>query len=495
MVAAHHSQMVTPTDNHNTTPSMQSLSLYPSQSHPPKNRSRRKELRFRKRAQKVKSTPLVNIINVTQKRTINTCLRTFGFIANPSKPLWNNVINAIETYDQKLLRSQPTNLAFHNLCSTKQPPPNMQQLLGLGLKFCIETPTPKPNLQKTVKNLVRSVRTQAYLTENNKTTNSTYIPQLYVKNPNWTPPLASGTIEHKLFEFAALLDEKIKNHSTKKRYNTTFQQYKSLRQLKNNPDFIILNTDKNLGPAIMNRHDYITRVLKEHLLTNAYQPLLKNHALIKMKQNKQNVRALLNENKGALSTAEVKYFRRSFKSHHQVPMFYAMPKVHKTPYTTRPIVSCIGSFNAILSTWLDFRMKQLIPFVPLYLPNSEALLAALETLPNLPQNAKIFTADAVSMYTNIDTQTGINAFEKWFSCYSHELPPDFPCQLFLQVLEFVMNQNIFQFDDTFWLQTQGTAMGTPAACMYATISYGFHERTDVLPKFANNNLVLYTSIH
>ena len=172
-------------------------------------------------------------------------------------------------------------------------------------------------------------------------------------------------------------------------------------------------------------------------------------------------------------------------------MFYAMPKVHKTPYTTRPVVSCVNSFNAILSTWLDFRMKQLIPFVPSYLPNSDALLAALKALPNLPENAKIFTADAISMYTNIDSHTGINAFEQWFSLYSHEIPADFPCQLFLQVLTFVMNQNIFQFDDTFWLQTQGTAMGTPAACMYATIAYGFHERTKILPKFANNNLVLY----
>jgi hypothetical protein len=42
------------------------------------------------------------------------------------------------------------------------------------------------------------------------------------------------------------------------------------------------------------------------------------------------------------------------------------------------------------------------------------------------------------------------------------------------------------FGDTFWLQTSGTAMGTPVACSYATISYGNHENTQILPNFKSN---------
>ena len=131
-------------------------------------------------------------------------------------------------------------------------------------------------------------------------------------------------------------------------------------------------------------------------------------------------------------------------------------------------------------------MKEIIPYIPTYLPNSDTLLADLKNITNLLPHAKIFIADAVSMYTNIDTDTGIDAFGKWLHIYSHELPPDFPCQLFLQILNFVMWNNIFQFDNTYWLQTKGTAMGTPAACMYATISFGLHECLNILPKFATN---------
>ena len=53
-----------------------------------------------------------------------------------------------------------------------------------------------------------------------------------------------------------------------------------------------------------------------------------------------------------------------------------------------------------------------------------------------------------------------------------------------------MNENIFQLDDTYWLQLDGTAMGTLAACMYVTISYGIHQIENILDRF-KNIIVLY----
>jgi hypothetical protein len=101
----------------------------------------------------------------------------------------------------------------------------------------------------------------------------------------------------------------------------------------------------------------------------------------------------------------------------------------------------------------------------------------------IPENARIFTADAKSMYTNIDTTTGINTFKEFLSANADKLPKKLPASLFLHILEIVMRNNIFSFGDTYWLQLTGTAMGTPAACNYATIMFGHYENNILLPAF------------
>jgi hypothetical protein len=104
----------------------------------------------------------------------------------------------------------------------------------------------------------------------------------------------------------------------------------------------------------------------------------------------------------------------------------------------------------------------------------------------IPSSAKIFTADASSMYTNIELPTGIQAMETLFQIYANEIPSNFPTELFLASLKLIMSNNIFSFGDTHWLQISGTAMGTPAVLLYATITYGSHENTKILPNFQNH---------
>jgi hypothetical protein len=127
-------------------------------------------------------------------------------------------------------------------------------------------------------------------------------------------------------------------------------------------------------------------------------------------------------------------------------------------------------------------MKDLLPYVNSYTKNSFSILENLKDI-MLPTGALLFTADATSMYTNITTPIGIQNVKQLMDIH---LPSNYPKELVLNILESIMNNNIFLFGDTFWLQTSGTAMGTPVACSYATISYGNHENTQMLPNFKSN---------
>jgi len=67
------------------------------------------------------------------------------------------------------------------------------------------------------------------------------------------------------------------------------------------------------------------------------------------------------------------------------------------------------------------------------------------------------------MYTNIDTAAVLEILQ--LLAKEHVI----------EALKLIMTQNIFQFSDTWWHQKQGTAMGTPPACMWATLYFSPHE--------------------
>ena len=82
------------------------------------------------------------------------------------------------------------------------------------------------------------------------------------------------------FYGSILAEHKFLYNNTHKSSKLTLTQKSHLNLLRSNEDFIILNSDKNLGPAIMERETYIKSVLEEHLLDeNTYENLMEQKAL------------------------------------------------------------------------------------------------------------------------------------------------------------------------------------------------------------------------
>jgi len=299
------------------------------------------------------------------------------------------------------------------------------------------------------------------------------------------------TIEDKITEFEKEL--KTAHSALSMKYNKfnlrnlSQPQLKILNELRNNDNILIRATKKNLGPAILNKSTYIQQVFNEHLLTKDYQHLSEEAAKLLINNTKEALKAIINNNLQILPQPERTFFQRSFHLHHRIPIFYGLPKVHKEPFQLRPVVSSIGSFLSIFSTWLDYKMKSLLPFVKTHLKNSTTVIQETKRL-TLPKEAKLFSADATSMYTNIGTDISIASIEASIQDNIQNIPHDFPTELFLKILELVMKNNVFTFGGSYWLQLLGIAMGTPAACAYATIAYGQHENSVILQKYGDNLL-------
>jgi len=149
--------------------------------------------------------------------------------------------------------------------------------------------------------LAYKIRAKHYLDTTDQNDTNEYIPQLYKK-----------CVRLKFF-------------------NLTSTQLHTLKELKDSKDFIIQPSDKNLGPTILNYKNYVKQILEEHLLIPSYQRLSHTEAAHRIESTKQQLWESYHLHKNKPTQAEVKYFKRSLTGFYRNPIFYGMPKVHKSP--------------------------------------------------------------------------------------------------------------------------------------------------------------------
>jgi hypothetical protein len=390
--------------------------------------------------------------------------------------------------------NRPTNLAFHDLTSRLSPPKNLRSLLGLGLKFI---PTPhQSTLASTLYSkegafprLSRSIELRCFFIDSDHLDPSepsvNYNPRMYI-NSDWSPPFSNvpRALSQRLHHFEQTVTSEFRT-KLKVKPNLLRHQRFALEHLRQQNDFLIVACDKNLGPSIIERDEYIKLAFRDHLSDpNTYQYLPPAEVATKKHLLEGLLSAWMIKHYKILSREERKFLQRhSSECIDPFPYFYLTMKVHKTPLKTRPIVSCSGSLLFALGIWIDDKLQPVARAQQSYFKSSYVLKQQLLAL-HLPPNAKLFTSDAVSMYTSIPTAPALREIARYLR-RNRALFPDVPVKALVDALTLVMKNNVVQFGDTHWLQLSGAAMGTPPAPPYATLFYAIFEDT-LIEEFGAN---------
>jgi hypothetical protein len=122
-------------------------------------------------------------------------------------------------------------------------------------------------------------------------------------------------------------------------------------------------------------------------------------------------------------------------------------------------------------------------FLPWCTKDSQTLRDELIPL-EIPNSARLFSFDAVSMYTNSGRDHAMQIMKAWSKLFQ-EQGHFIPTQAILAGLELVMKHNTFIYGDTHFLQLIGTAMGTPVAVIFANLYFGWREKTQIIPEYHN----------
>ena len=103
----------------------------------------------------------------------------------------------------------------------------------------------------------------------------------------------------------------------------------------------------------------------------------------------------------------------------------------------------------------------------------------LEFLRHIPDhvesNITIVTLDVVNLYTNITARLGQKALCYWIEKCRNNMDERFTTQFLTEATDLVLKNNIFMFNDRYFHQVKGTAMGTKMAPTYATLTLGYLE--------------------
>ncbi|XP_062576664.1 uncharacterized protein LOC134238563 [Saccostrea cucullata] len=174
--------------------------------------------------------------------------------------------------------------------------------------------------------------------------------------------------------------------------------------------------------------------------------------------------------------------------------FYGLPKIHKSkqiqngiqemsePYIKlprptdlklRPIVAGPSCPTQRLSNLLDIILKPFCKLVPSFIRDDMDFLNHIPE--SIEENTKLVSFDVTSLYTNIPHNLGLEAISFWIDKHPDVIQPRFSKEFILEGLKIVLQNNHFFFDDKYYLQTKGTAMGTKVAPTYATLVLGFLE--------------------
>ena len=393
----------------------------------------------------------------------------------------------------------PKNTAVHNLLFRKPLPAGAKTLFGKGLKFCLRGNTPTNKLQSTIDRYNNDARRTNYWLKNPQPDQDSdgkpkYNPKMYFRSETKFGA-DDPDIEEILEDFSSDLRRAERRWRSHHRPNLTPRQHQLLLTLKNSDDYIVIEADKNLGVCILERDYYIRRAVEEHLgNAEVYKQITKAEANTIQYKLSFRLDQWLGVYSGTVPEHERDYLRTArHRCGPKLARFRMSCKLHKTPHwhqtkcdlKFRPIVACCGTWMNCWSKWLDHYLSKLTPFVPTYFGGEDPILDWLRGIDNLPPWAFVFTSDANSMYTNIDTSHAINVIASWLDELSTrpDFPADYPLAAVKAAMEIIMTGNHFVFGDLNFLQILGTAMGTSAACMWATIYYGYHESKKLLPQF------------
>ena len=228
-----------------------------------------------------------------------------------------------------------------------------------------------------------------------------------------------------------------------------------MEELKKDKNRRILTADKGVSTVVIDKKEYI-RKAEELLRQPTYKPIptdptnrYKNMLIILLKKIKT---------EGGID--EVTY-RRIYPKGARPPKFYGLPNVHKTGMPLRLIVTSIGTVTYETSKELSRIMKPLVGRSPHQVQNNKEFIQQLDDI-KLRSDDIIMSYDVKALFTSVPITPALKIIKKHLEeDQTLHQRTAMTVNNITCLLEFCLSSTYFTFQEKFYEQVEGAAMGSP----------------------------------
>ena len=271
----------------------------------------------------------------------------------------------------------------------------------------------------------------------------------------------------------------------KKTRNLSDEELAALKSLKSNDSIVICKADKGNCIVILDKESYTRKA--EEILKGKQFELLKDDKFHRKREEELNkyVYSLLKE---GVIDQKLRYHLQSTCS--SLSVFYGLPKVHKTGYPIRPIISTIGSYQYQLSKYLARKIREARPQANSYIKDSfEFVKKIKDTVLEKDKQYIMCSFDVESLYTNVPVEEAIEITLDFMYKTKKVIDVPFNREQLKTLLNLSIRDAPFRFQNKVYKQVDGVAMGNPLAPIIADL--WMQKIEEKLNRFSTNKPMIW----
>ena len=182
------------------------------------------------------------------------------------------------------------------------------------------------------------------------------------------------------------------------------------------------------------------------------------------------------------------------------PKFYGLPKIHKPDTPLRPIVSSCGSVTYGMATELAKILKPLVGKLPHHITSTQDFVEQAKQI-KLEPGECLSSYDVSALFTSVPIDPALNIIKDLLE-KDNTLKERTVMEVsdIILLLEFCLKNTYFSFQDQFYEQVEGAAMGSPVSPIVANLymEYLEHKALSTAPhppkfwhRYVDDNFVIH----